>query len=105
MYPTISQLCEEELVSWPVGKPEFESLILLLSQRKQPYTENSANHLLITVCTFYYGSTTLDKCQVSFSPLRGAANFKNKFCISWHAKINISVKNQHFPIDSPTIVW
>ena len=41
-------------LSWLVGQLEFENscLFFLLFQRKQPCTDNSANHLLITVCTF-----------------------------------------------------
>jgi len=58
--------------------------IFLLFERKQPCTENPANLLLITVCTFKLQQLYKDlaKWQVPSSPLRGAGNFKNKFYVS-----------------------
>ena len=98
MHPTLSQHCKEGLTFLVLaGRATWIQkfvVTFLLFQRKQPCTKNAANHLLITVCTFNHNNSRqhLAKWQVSSSPLRGVANFKNKFRTLRDAKIDVSVK-------------
>jgi len=104
MYPTLSQHCKEGLTfsSWLVGQLEFKNLWLLFCCFKESSPVPKIQQIIITVCIFNYNNSRqhLAKWQVLSSPSRGAANFKNKFCTSRDAKIDISVKTTIVPLVS-----